>query len=192
MYYGDFDKNEQTETILATEKNGEYYPLESFNGLASQLVSFKKKFATYADFAGKTVNEIFEKGVLKSADMQEVSELRSGFLRNESGKFSFVPFKNELQASPIMTFLCYDFDNDGKQEVLAAGNYFGVKPFQGRFDSFSGALIKDENNVILGDETGLNLTQKSVRHLSIIMLKKKAYLLVTINNNTAEVYKLTK
>ncbi len=192
MYYGDFDKNEQTETIVTTEKNGKYYPLENLDGLASQMVSLKKKFTTYTEFAGKTVNEIFEKETLKNANVLEVSELRSGFLRNENGKFSFVPFKNELQVSPIMTFLSYDFDKDGKEESLAAGNYFGVKPFHGRFDSFSGALIKGENDVILGDEIGLNLTQKSVRHLSIIMLKKQAYLLVTINNNKAEVYKLTK
>ena len=192
MYYGDFDNNGQTETIITTEKNGKYYPLESLDGLTGQLVSLKKKFTTYADFAGKTIEEIFEKEILKNTTVLEVSELHSGFLRNENGAFSFVPFKNKLQVSPIMAFLCYDFDKDGKEEALAAGNYFGVKPFHGRFDSFSGALIKDENNVILGDEIGLNLTQKSVRHLSIVMLKKQPYLLVTINNNKAEVYKLTK
>ncbi len=192
MYYGDFDKNGQTETIVTTEKDGEYYPLENLDGLSGQLVSLKKKFTTYADFAGKTVNEIFEKEALKNADVLEVSELRSGFLRNENGRFSFVSFGNELQVSPILTFLSYDFNKDGREEALAAGNYFGVKPFHGRFDSFSGALIKDENNVILGDEIGLNLMQKSVRHLSIITLKKQPYLLVTINNNKAEVYKLTK
>ncbi|MEP3209127.1 MAG: VCBS repeat-containing protein [Maribacter sp.] len=192
MYYGDFDNNGQTETIITTEKNGKYYPLESLDGLTGQLVSLKKKFTTYADFAGKTIEEIFEKEILKNTTVLEVSELHSGFLRNENGAFSFVPFKNKLQVSPIMAFLCYDFDKDGKEEALAAGNYFGVKPFHGRFDSFSGALIKDENNVILGDEIGLNLTQKSVRHLSIVMLNKQPYLLVTINNNKAEVYKLTK
>ncbi|TMM59417.1 hypothetical protein FEE95_08310 [Maribacter algarum] len=192
MYYGDFDKNDQTETILVTEKNGAYYPLESLDGLTGQLVSLKKKFTTYADFAGKTADEIFEKEAMKNADVLKVSELRSGFLRNQNGKFSFVPFRNELQVSPIMAFISYDFDKDGKEEALAAGNYFGVKPFHGRLDSFSGALIKDENNVILGDEIGLNLMQKSVRHLNIITLNKQPYLLVTINNNKAEVYKLTK
>ena len=190
MYYGDFDKNEQTETVIATQKNGEYYPLENLDGLTSQLVSLKKKFTTYKDFAGKTVHEIFETETLKNATLLEVSELRSGFLRNENGKFNFVPFKNELQVAPILTFLTYDFDKDGKEEALAAGNYFGVKPFQGRFDSFSGALIKSENNVVLSNKIGLNLMQKSVRHLSIIKLNKQPYLLVTINNDKAEVYKM--
>jgi len=192
MYYGDFDDNGQTETILATEKNGSYYPLENLDGLSKQLVSLKKKFTTYADFAGKSVDQIFEKEVFQNVELLEVTELQSGFLRNENGKFQFIPFSNKLQVSPIMTFLTYDFNNDGKKEALAAGNYFGVKPFHGRYDSFSGALISDENNVILGDQIGLNFTQKSVRHLNIIEHNKQTYLLVTVNNGQAEVYQLNK
>lgn len=84
----------------------------------------------------------------------------------------------------------YDFDKDGKDEILAAGNYFGVKPFHGRFDSFSGALIKNKNNVTLGHQIGLDFAQKSIRHLNIITLNNKSYLLVTINNDMAQVYKL--
>jgi len=157
MYHGDFDKNGQTETVTAIVKNGNYYPLENLDQLAAQLVFLKKKFTTYHDFAGKTVAEIFEKETLQKAKVLEVSELRSGFLRNEDGKYTFVPFEDKLQVSPIMALLTHDFDQDGKEEVLAAGNYFGVKPFQGRFDSFPGAIIKDENNVILTSNIGLNL-----------------------------------
>ncbi|MGB6152295.1 MAG: VCBS repeat-containing protein [Pricia sp.] len=188
LYYGDFDQNGQTETITAIQNDGKYYPLENLDGLASQLVSLKKKFNTYAAFAGKTMNEIFDEKTLESSEVLEVGELRSGFLRNDAGKFSFVPFQNELQVSPIMAFATYDFDGDGKREVLAAGNYFGVKPYHGRFDSFPGALIKAENNVILGSRIGLDLSQKSVRHLNIIDFNKKAYLLVTLNNDSTQVY----
>lgn len=190
MYYGDFDGNGQTETITAIEKDLNYYPLENLDGLASQIVSLKKKFNTYASFAGKSINEIFEGKILEKAKVLEVHELRSGFLRNDKGSFSFVPFQNELQVSPLMAFVSYDFDGDGKQEILAAGNYFGVKPYHGRFDSFPGALIKDENIVILGSRIGLNLSQKSVRHLNIIDHNDQAYLLVTVNNDSTQVYKI--
>lgn len=190
IYYGDFDENGQTETITTIKKNGNYYTLENLDQLAGQLVFLKKKFTKYRDFAGKTVDEIFEKETLSKAKVLEVSELRSGFLRNENGKYTFVPFDDRLQVSPIMAMVTYDFDQDGKEDVLTAGNYFGVKPFQGRFDSFPGALIKDESNVILTSKIGLNLSQKSARHLSIFTLNKQAYLLVTINNKSSEVYKI--
>lgn len=192
LYYGDLDKNGQTETIVAIEKYGNYYPLEDFDQLSGQIISLKKKYPDYKSFAGETIEDIFERGVLKNSSILEVSELSSGFLRNENGKFSFVPFINNLQVSPITALLTHDFDSDGRQEVLAGGNYFGVKPFQGRFDSFSGALIKNENNVILGHEIGLDFTQKSIRDLSIITMKDETYLLVTINNDKVQVYKLKK
>jgi len=190
MYYGDFDQNGQTETITAIGKKGTYYPLEDLDGLASQMVSLKKKFNTYTSFSGKSIEEIFDEDVLKNAKVLEVHELRSGFLKNDNGAFKFVPFQSELQVSPLLAFTRYDFDGDGKEEVLAAGNYFGVKPFQGRFDSFPGALIKAENNVILASRIGLNLSLKSIRHLDVFEHRGQPHLLVTVNNANAEVYRI--
>jgi len=190
MYYADFDRNGSTETIVTTEKNGNYYPLFGLDELSGQIISLRKKFNTYKGFAGKTIEEIFDEKVLKKARLLEVHELRSGYLENKNGHYTFVPFQSELQVSPIISFLNFDFDKDGKSEVLAAGNYFGVKPFHGRFDSFPGALIKSNNDIILGHQIGLDFAQKSIKHLDIITLNNKPYLLVTINNDMAQVYKL--
>ncbi|MBT8185030.1 MAG: VCBS repeat-containing protein [Eudoraea sp.] len=190
MLYSDFDKNGNTETIVAIAKKGKYYPTESLDGLASQIESLRKKFTSYKAFAGKTLEEIFDKKELSSALEYTVTELRSGYLENNDGEYNFVPFGNKLQVAPIMALLVYDFDRDKAPEVLAAGNYFGVKPFHGRFDSFSGAMIKDKNDVILGSEIGLDLTDKSARSLDIITLNNQPYVLVTFNNDKVQVYDL--
>ena len=191
MYYGDFDRNKRTETVIAIEKNKKYYPLLSYDELAEQMVVLmRKKFNNYSDFAGKTVDEVFGEEVLKNSSLLQVHTLASGFLKNENGTFSFHPFPGELQVSPITDFLVYDFNNDGVNEALTAGNYFGVKPFHGRFDSFSGALIKNEKMVILSPSVGLDLSKKAVRKLNIINIKGKPYLLVTVNNAKAEIYEI--
>lgn len=187
MYYGDFDSNGSTETVVAIPKDGQYYPLESLQGLSGQMENLRKKFNTYRSMAGKTIEEILDKKALKKGKLYEVNELRSGILMNE-GKLSFVPFERDLQLSPITAFLSYDFDKDGREEVLAGGNYFGVKPYHGRFGSFSGAMIAGKNDVILGHEMGMDLSQKSVRHFHIIQLNGEPYVLVTFNNGKAEVY----
>ncbi|MAO07552.1 MAG: hypothetical protein CL596_02435 [Alteromonas sp.] len=189
MYYSDFDTNGSTETVVSVEKNGRYYPLLGLDELAGQMVFLRKKFNNYKDFAGKTIEEVMG-DPLQRASVFEVHTLASGFLRNENGKFSFVPFANTLQISPLMAFTKYDFDGDGKEEVLVGGNYFGVIPFHGRFDSFPGALITNENKITLGSSLGLNITQKSVRHLKIITANNKPYLLVVYNNEKAEVYEI--
>jgi len=188
MFYHDFDKNGKAETIVAIEKKGKYYPLAGLDQLSSQMVKLRKKFPSYREFAGKTIDQIFDKELLTEAKILTVDDLHSGFLRNDNGRFFFVPFPTKLQVSPITSFLSFDFDKDGEEEVLAAGNYFGVEPFHGRFDSFSGALIKNESNILLGNQIGLDFTEKAVRRLNIIELKNKPYLLVTVNGGMTEVY----
>ncbi|MCB0375266.1 MAG: VCBS repeat-containing protein, partial [Sinomicrobium sp.] len=192
MYYADFDANGSTETVVCTQRNGNYYPLAGLDELAGQMVSLRKKFTAYKDFAGKTVAEIFGKDALDKAALLEVHVLQSGYLKNNNGRFSFVPFQNELQTAPITAFVAYDFDKDGRDEALAAGNYFGVTPFHGRFDAFPGALIKNEKTVILGNRLGLDFAGKAIRHLNIITLKGDPYLLATLNNDKAQVYQLIK
>ena len=191
MYYADFDANESFETILAIEKNGKYYTTSSLDELAEQFSGMlKKKFNSYKSFAGKTLEEVFDAKTLAKGKLYEVHNLKSGYLRNDKGVFKFVPFSNKMQVAPITSFVKSNFDSDGNEEVFAAGNYFGVAPYHSRFDGFSGALIKNQNTIFLGNQIGIDLTQKAVRHLDIIHSNGKKYMVVTINNKKVELYEM--
>ena len=191
MYYDDFDGNGYFETIVAIEKNGKYYTTLGLDELAEQFSGMlKKKFNSYKSFAGKTLEEVFDPKMLEKGKLFEIHNLKSGYLRNHKGKFTFVPFSNKMQVAPITSFLKSNFDSDAKEEVFAAGNYFGVSPYHSRFDGFSGALIKNDKTVFLGNQIGIDLTQKAVRHLDIVNFNGKKFMLVTINNKKAEVYEM--
>lgn len=190
MYYQDFDQNGRRETVLAIEKKGIYYPLAGLDQLSEQMIKLRRKYTSYKDFAGQKIDQIFDADLLEEATVFKVHELRSGYLKNEEGKFVFVPFEAKMQVSPITSFLSFDFDSDGTNEVLSGGNYFGVQPYHGRFDSFSGALIKNEKEILLGYQIGLDFTNKAVRSLHIIELKNKPYLFVGVNNDVPEFYEL--
>lgn len=191
MYYHDFDGNGKAETVIAVEKDGDYYPIDGFDLLAGQMPYLRKKFLSYGSFAGKTIEDIFSKKELEKAVKYEINQLASGYLKNDNGKFAFSQLPIELQVSPIMAQLKYDFDSDGKAELLLGGNYFGVQPFHGRYGSFSGALIKNEEIILLGNSIGLSLINKSVRQMNIISLEKnKRYLIITINNDKVQTYEL--
>ncbi|MFO7823816.1 MAG: VCBS repeat-containing protein [Cyclobacterium sp.] len=191
MYYADFDDNGRTETIVAYEKNDDYYTVAGLDELGSQLSFLKRKFTAYKDFAGKPLEEIFDNAQLENANLLTVDIMASGYLLNSDGKFTFEAFDTALQLAPLNTFLRFDFDGDGKEEVLAGGNYFGVSPYHGRFGSFSGNLITSGGSVLEGNQLGLNFTQKAVRSLDILSFNGDHYILVTINNEKAEVYKIT-
>ena len=53
-------------------------------------------------------------------------------------------------------------------------------------------MINARNEVILGHDLGLDFMEKSVRHLKIIRNNQQPYLLVTFNNEKAQVYELVK
>src|SRR5690606_32972120 len=110
----------------AYEKNGNYYTVAGLDELGAQLSFLKRKFTSYRDFAGRPVEEIFDKEQLDNAKLFTVNNLASGYLLKSNGKFIFKPLDSSLQVAPITSFLKFDFNNDGKEEVLVGGNYFGV------------------------------------------------------------------
>lgn len=90
-----------------------------------------------------------------------------------------------------MEFLPGDFDGDGTPELLAAGNYFGVKPYQGRLDAFPGAVIRNEKEILLGNRIGLDFMNKSIRHLALVRIGQIPCLLAVFNDAPAALYELT-
>ncbi|MFM1878588.1 MAG: hypothetical protein RLZZ241_1454 [Bacteroidota bacterium] len=190
LYLSDFDTNGNTDPILATQRKEVYYPLANLDELGGQLPYLRKVFPNYHSFAGKSIEEIFDASQLQNAKILEVDELRTGYLKNNNGSFEFMAFSDLMQTAPILEFLTADFNGDGKTEVLAGGNYFGVKPFMGRLDAFPGAIIQNEKHMVLTNRLGLNFSGKSVRKLSLIRLGNRHLLLAVYNNRAAEIYEL--
>jgi hypothetical protein len=135
MVVGDLERNGRTEQILCIAKNGKYYPLRGKEDLEMVIPSIKKKFIGYGEMAGKTVEEIFGPR-LKDCRVESANTLGSIALINDRhGGFTIRPLPGEMQWSPIFTFFMDDFDHDGRTDLLAAGNFYGVPPFEGRYDA---------------------------------------------------------
>jgi hypothetical protein len=189
MYYGDFDEDGSTETLTAIEKNKKYYTNLGLDDLSKQLLFLKKDFPSYKKFSGKTINELFTDETLKkSTTVFKVHELASGYLESNEGAFKFVPFPKALQVAPITNTLV--FDNKGKEEILIAGNNFITTPYHGRLGGFSGALLSKTKEIKYGHQIGLNLVQKQIKSMNIVTVNDEKYLLVTSNNEKADLYKI--
>jgi enediyne biosynthesis protein E4 len=49
-------------------------------------------------------------------------------------------------------------------------------------------VIKNVNTVLSGNAIGLNIVNKSVRHFNVISIQHQKYLMVTMNNDSVQLY----
>jgi len=191
MYVDDFDGNGQIETLIALEKNGKYYPVNSKDEIDRLMGDItRKQFPHYRDFAGKTMEQVFGKQALAKASLLEVNTLASGYLSNNGETFSFVPLEDEFQISPINRFLVDDLNADGKEDILIAPNFLGVTPYHGRFVSNTGTILSGDGRILDGLETGINFSQKEIRRITRITVDNENYLLAAPNNDYLIWYKV--
>ncbi|WP_324720528.1 VCBS repeat-containing protein [Salinimicrobium sp. HB62] len=181
MYYLDFDKNGKTETVLAYNKGDSYYPIHSKDELASQLNIIKKRYVRHADYALKTMEEIFTPHTLGQAQLNEVHVLSSGYLENENGKFGrFIRFPYQLQLAPINTFKKINIG--GEEGVLAGGNTYRSNNYQGTYSALQGYMIKNMNAVIPVSDLGVDSFKHEVKAIEEVNLQDQKLLLI-INND---------
>ncbi|HEY4111158.1 VCBS repeat-containing protein [Puia sp.] len=153
LYVGDFDENGVEDPILAVEKGGRYYPFLGKDELEKHLPALiRKRYNSYAGFAGKTVEEVFGDR-LDGATVLSAECLSSMLLTNTGADgFSLSPLPKEVQWSPVFAFVPGDWNGDGMKDVIAAGNFYGVLPYEGRYDASYGSLLVGEG--VMGGRTG--------------------------------------
>jgi len=181
--------------VLLIAYQGLYYPFLGKDELEKRLPSLiKKRYLTYSSFAGQPVDKILEEK-MNTADKFNAAMLSSVLLiNNGNGKFILPKLPYPLQWSPMFSFIAGDFNNDNKTDILAAGNFYGVVPYEGRYDAiFPGLLLQQDTMNFLPaglPVSGLEIPGE-VRDIKMIRLcgKQKAFLIARNNGRIAVVKK---
>jgi enediyne biosynthesis protein E4 len=198
MYANDMDGNGMMEQIIAYQKNNDWYPAASRDDLSRMAPGLiNHRFPKYADYAGKTIEDLFTKDELngKNAKMYEVNTFESVFIENLGNeKFKVNPLPKEAQVSKIFSIKALDIDNDNKSEILLGGNLYGVSTYQGRYDASYGLILKFTKNGFVSQmpaETGFILNGE-VRDIKTIKTKTSTNILVARNNLKPQFFKFKK
>ncbi len=142
LYIKDFDHNGSLEQIMTYFIGGQEYPFLGKDQLELALPSLKQKHLSYDEVAGKSVQFMFG-DLLKDCVELKAETLGSAcFINDGHGNFTKMDLPGELQLSPIFSFTY--FPTKSSDTYFAAGNFYGVTPFEGRYDALNPTLFDYE------------------------------------------------
>ncbi len=172
LYVHDFDRSGTLEHILTSYKNGVSYPVAGRDELVGALPHLRSRYATYAEYGASRLEDVIPESELAQAEVLEATVLASSVaLNGGDGTFRLEPLPVEAQLAPVRAVLVEDFDGDGRTDLVAAGNFYGVPPVRGRYDASYGLLMRGDGEgrfqAVDLEASGL-LIEGQARHLRLI------------------------
>ena len=188
LYLNDFDDNGEPDPILTTYRNGTSYPFADRDELIEQIPSLKEKFPTYESFGDSQIDDLFPGAKTEAASVREAYTFATAYIENlGDGTFAVEPLPSRAQFAPVYDVLLHDFDGNGSRDAMLGGNFYGVKPKQGRYDASYGTFLRrrrgdDSWTPVPPPESNLYL-QGQVRALRLVHRAQGENVILVVRNN---------
>jgi hypothetical protein len=145
LWINDFDNNGTKDKILSKTVNGRDVPVFTKRELTDQMPSLKKQNLKHAEYAKKTVTDLFPSPIVDNAVIKKFNFASHCIaLNNGQGNFSITTFPWQVQLSSMNAVLPADINNDGKMDLLIGSNKYDFLPQFCRLDAAFGiALLND-------------------------------------------------
>ncbi|MCB9329271.1 MAG: VCBS repeat-containing protein [Lewinellaceae bacterium] len=189
LYSNDFDHNGENDPILCTFYGDKSYPVCSRDELLNQMTTFRKKYLRYRDYAGATIDNMFEAEDVRNAKIFYAYNFNSSLLRNTSSGFEFIPLPVEAQMSMVKSIHPFeDAADSGQKDYFVAGNFWDTDYDFGKYDASIGVSLHwDGSKFQVVKNTGI-VADGNVRKTANITIAGKPCLLITENNAQAYTY----
>jgi len=194
LWVHDFDGNGTVDKVMTRRIGKRDMPVFMKKDMVEQIPGLKKSNLKNRDYADRTVQELFD-GTIDSAIKWEVNTAASMVALNDGkGAFQLIPLPDEMQLSSIRAFNLTDINQDGKPDLLAAGNFFDLLPQFCRIDASYGHVALNKGagkfDVVHPRYTGINI-HGQVRQILPITVRQSASLLFVQNNERPRIYQPT-
>ena len=128
-YNNDVDNDGRNDLLLSYGYKGNYYPFRPKNDLEQELPYLKKEWLSYQKMADKTTGEIF-KDKLDESKKLAANTFESVFISDILNAKTVKALPFVYQQAPIKSVIA-----SGKNDVIINGNFWGVVPYEGKYDA---------------------------------------------------------
>ncbi len=189
LYVNDFDHNGAIDQVLCYNINGEEYTFLAKDELERSMPILKKHYLKYSEVAGKTVQYMFYDLFKDYKELKAETLSSSCFINDGKGKFTRTDLPEELQLAPVMAFA--NTDETKKGSFIAAGNFYGVIPYEGRYDALQPTLFSyDKHSKSFATGPDIRDFDGEVRDIKWMNTKGGKIMAIARNNNTLQFYKV--
>jgi hypothetical protein len=156
LYVKDFDNNGSFEQIMCYTVDGKEYTFLAKDELERALPVLKKAYLKYNEVAGKTVQYMFYDLFKDYIELKAEVLGTSCFINDGKGNFKRSELPEELQLAPVFSF--QKTTAAGKDAFLGGGNFYGVVPYEGRYDALLPTFFSyDKTNTTFRDFSNLSI-----------------------------------
>ncbi|PRY16379.1 VCBS repeat protein [Pontibacter ummariensis] len=142
IYAKDFDRDGNIDPVIGYYLHGKSYPAAGRDALVDQMVSMRRRFTSYADYAKVTLEELFSEDELKDAYAGYSYTFSSSYLENlGNGKFSMMALPMQAQFAPTFGMLTADMNQDSNLDLVLVGNSYATETGTGYYDASYGTVL---------------------------------------------------
>jgi hypothetical protein len=191
MFYNDFDNNGSVDPLICYYIQAKSYPMASRDEMTDQIVSLRQRFPTYDSYANATMEDILTPEQLKSAKQLSANYFETTYFENNNGIFKAKKLPLQANFFPVYAITTGDFNHDGKQDIILAGNTDHARIKIGKMDAGYGVLLKGDGHGNFDYVPQLNsgLSVKGcTRDLIKLTGKNNDRIIFTINNQAPLIY----
>ena len=212
LYSNDFDHNGNYEQVITCFRPGpdkgdgptdaREYVMVQKNDLQKRIPAIKTKFLRHTEYAKASFTDLFSEQQRQGMSVKMAQTAETSILINDgTGKFTRLALPVQAQTSPIRAVLTGDYNDDGRVDILLAGNFYDVLSELGRYDANYGLLLlgsgkgPDGNPTFAAtkpEQTGFFVRGQVRQMRTMRSAGGRDLVIVAKNNDKAQVFSITK
>jgi hypothetical protein len=165
--------------------------MASRDEMTDQMVSLRQRFPTYDSYSNASIEDVLKPEQLKSAKQLSASYFETTYFENNKGVFEVKKLPLQANFFPVFAISTGDFDRDGKQDIILAGNTDHARIKIGKIDAGFGVLLKGDGKghfeYVPQLKSGLSVTG-CTRDLIKLKGKNNDRLVFAVNNQSPVIY----